>query len=106
MRPTKTFCGRSKHAPVTVDQWQLEKLALVSQNIEVTYAIPGVPADYRSKTWGRSYADPQEAVAALCAGLKPGARIAIVPEGPYVLAQANAQTLAEHPATQVPAQVV
>jgi hypothetical protein len=81
-------------------------LALVSRNIEVTYAIPGVPADYRSRTWGRSYADPQEAVEALCAGLKPGARIAIVPEGPYVLAQAGAEALGEQPAAQIPAQVL
>jgi lactate racemase len=95
------FLRETEHAPVTVDQWQLEKLALVSRNIQVTYAIPGVPADYRSKTWGRSFADPQEAVEALCAGLKPGARIAIVPEGPYVLAQANAEV-----ATQIPAQVL
>ena len=78
------FLRETEHAPVTVDQWQLEKLALVTQRNQVLYAIPGVPADYRSKTWRRSYADPQEAVEALCAGLKPEARIAIVPEGPYV----------------------
>jgi predicted pyridoxine 5'-phosphate oxidase superfamily flavin-nucleotide-binding protein len=104
------FLRETEHAPVIVDQWQLEKLALVTQRNEVLYAIPGVPADYRSKTWGRSYADPQEAVEALCAGLKPGARIAIVPEGPYVLAQAGAEALAEQsdapPAAKIPAQVV
>jgi lactate racemase len=72
--------------PVTVDQWQLEKLALVTQKNDVLYAVPGVPREYQSKVWGRAYANPQEAVEALCQGLKPGARIAVVPEGPYVLA--------------------
>jgi len=72
--------------PVTVDQWQLEKLALVTQKNDVLYAVPGVPREYQSKVWGRAYAHPQQAVEALCEGLKPGARIAVVPEGPYVLA--------------------
>ncbi len=72
--------------PVTVDQWQLEKLALVTQKNDVLYAVPGVPREYQSKVWGRAYANPQQAVEALCEGLKPGARIAVVPEGPYVLA--------------------
>ena len=76
--------------PVTVDQWQLEKLALVTQKNEVLYSVPGLPAEYQSKVWGRAYPQPQEAVDALCAGLSPGARIAIVPEGPYVLAQVRA----------------
>jgi lactate racemase len=72
--------------PVTVDQWQLEKLALVTQKNEVLYSVPGVPQEYQSKVWGRAYCNPQEAVA----GLSPGSRIAIVPEGPYVLAQVRA----------------
>jgi nickel-dependent lactate racemase len=73
--------------PVTIDQWQLEKLALVTQRNEVLYSVPGLPQEYQSKVWGCAYPQPQEAVVALCAGLSPGSRIAIVPEGPYVLAQ-------------------
>ena len=76
--------------PVTIDQWQLEKLALVTQKNEVLYSVPGLPQEYQAKVWGRSYKQPQEAVDALCAGLSPGSRIAIVPEGPYVLAQVRA----------------
>jgi len=76
--------------PVTVDQWQLEKLALVTQKNDVLYSVPGLPAEYQSKVWGRAYPQPQEAIDALCAGLNPGARIAVVPEGPYVLAQVRA----------------
>jgi nickel-dependent lactate racemase len=84
------FLRGIEKAPVTVDQWQLEKLALVTQKNDVLYAVPGLPQEYQSKVWGRAYAHPQEAVQALCEGLSPGARIAVVPEGPYVLAQARA----------------
>ena len=80
------FLRAIERAPVTVDQWQLEKLALVTQKVEVLYAVPGLPAEYRSRLWGRGFADPQDAVAALLAGLAPQARIAVIPEGPYVLA--------------------
>lgn len=73
--------------PVTVDQWQLEKLALVSQETEVLYHAPGVPGNFQKVFWGRACATPQDAVNALFEGLPRSARIAIVPEGPYVLAQ-------------------
>jgi nickel-dependent lactate racemase len=75
--------------PVTVDQWQLEKLALVSQETEVLYLAPGVPENFQKVFWGRACATAQDAVNTLLAGLSPSARIAIVPEGPYVLAQAD-----------------
>jgi nickel-dependent lactate racemase len=75
--------------PVTVDQWQLEKLALVSQTSQVSYYAPGVPPEYQKSFWGRAFGNPQAAVNALVAGLRPSARIAVVPEGPYVLAQAK-----------------
>ena len=75
--------------PVTVDQWQLEKLALVTQKMQVLYAAPGVPQEYQRRFWGRGFANPQDAVDALVAGLDPGARIAVVPDGPYVLAHAG-----------------
>jgi len=62
----------------------------VTQKNDVLYSVPGLPAEYQSKVWGRAYPQPQQAVDALCAGLNPGARIAVVPEGPYVLAQVRA----------------
>jgi nickel-dependent lactate racemase len=76
--------------PVTVDQWQLEKLALVTRRIEVLYSAPGVPAAFQQRFWGKGYANPQAAVNALVDGLDPAARIAVVPDGPYVLAQVGA----------------
>lgn len=73
---------------VTVDQWQLEKLGLVTAKAEVLFYVPGLPAEYHAGLWGKSYATPAAAVAALAAGLPPDASVAVIPEGPYVLARA------------------
>lgn len=75
---------------VTVDQWQLEKLGLVTARAEVLYYVPGLAREYRDKLWGRAFATPEAAVAALLDGLAPGSSVAVIPEGPYVLARAAA----------------
>ena len=77
---------------VTVDQWQLEKLGLVTAKAEVLYYVPGLPAEYHSGVWGRLFPAAQPAVDALVAGLPRGASIAVIPEGPYVLARAAGQS--------------
>jgi len=76
--------------PVTVDQWQLEKLALVVRDKQVWMHVPGVPGEYHPSLWGRTFDSPQAAVAAL----PENARIAIIPEGPYVLARVREPELA------------
>jgi nickel-dependent lactate racemase len=73
--------------PVIVDQWQLEKLALVTQKLDLLYYVPGLPADYYPALWGKAYASAGDAVDALVEGLPDGAKIALIPEGPYVLAK-------------------
>ena len=80
------FLKRIEGAPMTVDQWQLEKLALVTTERQLLYYVPGLPAEYQGKLWGRSFATPEAAVAALVEGLARDARVAVIPEGPYVLA--------------------
>ena len=75
-------------APVVVDQWQLEKLALISTRFQIHFFTPGLPHDFRPSLWGPAYDTAQGAVAGLLAGLPPGARVAVIPEGPYVLARA------------------
>jgi hypothetical protein len=80
-------------SPVTVDQWQLEKLALVTARAEVLYYVPGLPAEFHSKVWGKTCASAEEGVRALTGRLEAGARIAVIPEGPYVLARAEAPEL-------------
>ena len=81
------FLHRITRAPVVVDQWQLEKLALVTQKADLLYYVPGLPADYYPSLWGTAYASAAAAVEALADGLPDGARVALIPEGPYVLAK-------------------
>ncbi len=84
------FLKAIEHAPVTVDQWQLEKLALATQKAQVFYCVPGLPASYLPGLWGPGFHDPQQALGAMFEGLAPGSRVAVIPEGPYVLASAGA----------------
>jgi hypothetical protein len=81
------FMDDIARGPVVVDQWQLEKLALVTAKAEVLYYVPGLPRQYIASLWGKAYAAAEAAVSALTSSLTPGARIALIPEGPYVLAQ-------------------
>ncbi len=85
--PSDTGFLRSiEGVPVTVDQWQLEKLALATQKAKVSYCVPGVPEEFIPGLWGPGFRSPTEAVEALFAQLPAKSRIAVVPEGPYVLA--------------------
>jgi hypothetical protein len=81
------FMDEIAKAAVVVDQWQLEKLALVTGKAEVLYYVPGLPRQYHASLWGKAYATPDAAVDALTSSLPPNAHIALIPEGPYVLAQ-------------------
>ncbi len=86
------FLEKIQGTPVIVDQWQLEKLALVATRHDILYYVPGLPADYYPSLWGTAYATAPDAVAALLGRLAPGARVAVIPEGPYVLAKAGQST--------------
>ncbi len=81
------FLDRIADAPVIIDQWQLEKLALVTRKASILYYVPGLPADYYPTLWGTACCSIPEAIRALTEGLPAGARIAVIPEGPYVLAK-------------------
>jgi nickel-dependent lactate racemase len=72
---------------VTVDQWQLEKLALVAIRAGILYCVPGLAPELRARLWGTAFVNPQTAVDALLTGLPAGARVAVIPEGPYILAK-------------------
>jgi nickel-dependent lactate racemase len=85
--PDQVFMKKIEGAPVTVDQWQLEKLALVTARAEVLYYVPGLPSGFHSALWGRAFASAEEGVRALTEALERNARIAVIPEGPYVLAR-------------------
>jgi len=73
--------------PVVVDQWQLEKLALVAQHAHLAFCTPGIAMEDRQYLWGPVFDQPAEAVHAICGKLPRHARVAVIPEGPYVFSQ-------------------
>lgn len=81
------FLDAIRETPVIPDQWQLEKLALVAGKHEVLFYVPGLGVEYREHFGANVFDSPDAAVAALCASLRPGAKVAVIPEGPYVLAR-------------------
>jgi nickel-dependent lactate racemase len=83
------FLEKIKGAAVTVDQWQLEKLAMVTSRQHLDWYVPGLPPEYHLGLWGKSHASAESAIAALVSTLQRGAKIAVIPEGPYVLAKAR-----------------
>ena len=87
----REFMKQIAAAPVTIDQWQMEKLALVTEKAEVLFYLPGLPREYHASLWGRAFATAAEAIEELTASLAAGARVAVIPEGPYVLARAHAE---------------
>jgi nickel-dependent lactate racemase len=86
--PAGDFLRSIENRDVIVDQWQLEKLAMVTRRAEMLYYVPGLPPEFYPSLWGTAYNDPATALEALTTGLAPGATIAVIPEGPYVLAKA------------------
>ena len=98
----REFLRQISGAPVTIDQWQLEKLALVTAKAEVLFYVPGLSRDYYSTLWGRAFPTAPEAIEALTSSLGPNASIAVIPEGPYVLAKV-AQPSALHSPAEAPA---
>jgi len=87
----REFLRRIAEAPVTIDQWQMEKLGLVTEKAEVLFYVPGLPREYHGSLWGRAFATAAEAIEALTTSLAAGATVAVIPEGPYVLARAHAE---------------
>lgn len=83
----ETFLKEIEEKPVTIDQWQLEKLALAASSHRLWFYTPGLPPQYHPKLWGPSFASAPAALEALAAELPPHAPVAVIPEGPYVFAR-------------------
>jgi nickel-dependent lactate racemase len=82
------FLDAIRETPVEVDQWQLEKLALVGLGRELFFYTPGVRKAQLGCLGARTFNTLDEAVAALLHGLPPNANIVLVPDGPYTYARA------------------
>lgn len=70
-----------------LDQWQLEELAKVRRKAKVKVVSHGLPAATIDRLFVESAPSVEQAVADSLAEYGPGAKIAVIPKGPYVLAQ-------------------
>ncbi len=84
------FLDQVRDQPVEVDRWQVEKLALAGLRNELYFYTPGVRPDELGPIGERSFPTLREALEAAQAGLPRGARVLLVPEGPYTYARAAA----------------
>jgi lactate racemase len=84
----QNFLDDIRETPVEVDQWQLEKLALVGLKHELYFYTPGVANEELGCLGARAYNKLDEAIAAVLSGMPADARVALVPEGPYTYARA------------------
>ena len=82
----RRFPAGHRGAPVTIDQWQLEKLALSDAKGRGVLLRAGVAGALHASLVGSGFRDPGRLIAAFFKGLAPGSRVAVIPEGPYVLA--------------------
>jgi lactate racemase len=81
------FLEQIRESRVEVDQWQLERLALVGIKHELFFYTPGVsPAELGSLA-PRAFGSLEAATAALLKGLPSDALVVLVPEGPYTYAR-------------------
>lgn len=83
------FLDELQASPVEIDQWQLEKLALIGQQFKLFFYTPGVAKDQMGFLGTMAYDELDEAVAAALEGLPEQASVALVPEGPYTFVQAE-----------------
>jgi lactate racemase len=86
----ESFLEEIRESAVEVDQWQLERLALTGLKFELFFYTPGIAKTELGFLGARAFEDLSEAVTAVLDGLPPGARVALVPEGPYTFARLKA----------------
>ena len=70
-----------------MDQWQLEELAKILRKARVVVVTDGLPQETLQKLFVESAPSVEDAVAECLARYGSNATIAVVPKGPYVIAQ-------------------
>jgi nickel-dependent lactate racemase len=70
-----------------MDQWQLEELAKVCRKAKVKVVSDGLPAETIDQLFVESAPSVEQAVADSLDEYGPSASMAVIPKGPYVLAQ-------------------
>jgi nickel-dependent lactate racemase len=81
----RAFLDGLQGRPVVVDQWQLEECAKVAAAHDVVLVSGGIDAEQLHKLFVRSMPDLGAAVRDALQRHGPGARIAVIPRGPYTL---------------------
>jgi nickel-dependent lactate racemase len=88
------YLDEVRDLPVDVDRWQVEKLALAGVQNELYFYAPGVTKGELGQLGAKTLDSLAEAVAAVLRGLPSGARVVLVPEGPYTFARASSTATA------------
>jgi nickel-dependent lactate racemase len=70
-----------------LDQWQLEEFAKARRRAQIVVVTDGLPAETLRRLFVEPAASVEAAVAAALARHGPDATIAVIPKGPYVLAE-------------------
>jgi nickel-dependent lactate racemase len=70
-----------------LDQWQLEELAKVRRKAKVRMFTDGLPAETLNQLFVESTPSIEQALSDALAEHGEDAKVAVIPEGPYVLAQ-------------------
>lgn len=83
------FLSAIANAPVEIDQWQLQQMARTGLKNELLFYTPGAERGRMGSLGTNAFDDVNAAIAALFSGLAPGARVALLPEGPYTFARAT-----------------
>lgn len=79
--------GLYNPANFVIDQWQLEELAKVARKADIYFYTDGIPYHQRAKLFVHPLKSAQEGIEELLTRYGNDAQIAVIPEGPYVLAQ-------------------
>jgi lactate racemase len=70
-----------------MDQWQLEKMASVSRRAKIKVVSDGLPAETLNRLFVEACPSVEAAIAESLQEYGPDATIAVIPKGPYVVAE-------------------
>lgn len=79
--------GLYNPANFVIDQWQLEELAKVARKADIFFYTDGIPYQQLEKLFVHPLKNPQEGISEILKRYGDDAKIAAIPEGPYVLAK-------------------
>jgi len=69
-----------------IDQWMVQSLCQALRRARVLLYSDGLPRETQRELFVEPVASPEEGIARALRSAGPGARVAVLPQGPYVLA--------------------